>query len=80
MKSLHNTLECFIAVAAFAVATALSFTALIISDKHEIAAGVCLVVAQFLLLCSAALHIDLKLHNYGRAFRIEKQQPSKHQS
>lgn len=70
--------EKFIAVAAFTVATLLSFTALLISSDHEIAAGVCMVIAQFLILCAAAMHIDLKLKSYETTFRNDKQQPVEH--
>lgn len=67
-----NNIEKVIAAASFLVAAALAFTALLITDEHEIAAGVCMVIAQFLLLTAAALHIDLKLNDYERTFRTPK--------
>lgn len=54
-----------LAVAAFIVATVLAFVSLIISETHDIAAGVCMVIAQFLLLCASLLGIDYKLNHYG---------------
>lgn len=66
-----------LAVAAFMVATALAFISLFISEEHDIAAGVCMVVAQFLLLCASLLGIDYKLNSYGSTW-IKKQQPAEH--
>lgn len=63
-----------LAVAAFCVATALAFLSLWLSEDHEIAAGVCMVIAQFLLFSASLLGIDYKLSNYGSTSRVEKQQ------
>lgn len=60
-------IESLIAAASFLVAAALAFTALLLSPDNEIEAGVCMVIAQFLLLCASALHIDFKLHRYGKS-------------
>lgn len=49
-----------LAVASFATAVALSFTSLLISEDHDIAANVLFVVAQFLTLCATILGIDYK--------------------
>lgn len=61
--------EIRLAGASFLVATALSFTSLLISEEHDIAAGVCMVVAQFLLLTASIIGIDYKLNNYGHTSR-----------
>lgn len=66
-----------LAVAAFAVATVLAFVSLAISETHDIAAGACMVIAQFLLLCASLLGIDYKLNTYGST-RNPKQQPFEH--
>lgn len=55
-------LERSLAVASFAVAAALSFTALALSTEHTIAAGVSLVIAQFLTLTATILGIDYKFN------------------
>lgn len=52
-----------LAVASFATAVALSFTSLLISEDHDIAANVLFVVAQFLTLCATILGIDYKFTN-----------------
>lgn len=65
-----------LAVASFVVATVLSFVSLAISETHDIAAGVCMVVAQFLLLCASLLGIDYKLNNYGQTTAGHSQQQS----
>lgn len=54
-----------VAVASFVVATALAFTSLLLDDSHDIAAGVCMVIAQFLLLTASIFGIDYKLNQYG---------------
>lgn len=55
-------LEKAIATASFAVAVALCFTSLSISEDHDIAANVCLVAAQFLTLTATLLGIDYKFN------------------
>lgn len=67
-----------LAVAAFTVATVLSFVSLLLSESHDIAAGVCMVIAQFLLLCASLLGIDYKLNSYGSTNTQgnQKQQPA----
>lgn len=55
-------LEKTIATASFAVAVALSFVSMFLSKDHDIAANVCLVVAQFLTLTATLLGIDYKFN------------------
>ena len=50
-----------LAVAAFAVAGAMAFTSMLISQDHDIAANVLLAIAQFLTLTATILGIDYKL-------------------
>lgn len=60
----HNRkVELSLAVVSFTVAAALAFTALAISPVHEIEAGVCMTVAQFLMLTASIIGIDYKLGN-----------------
>ena len=55
-------LERMLAVASFAVATALAFTSMLISEDNDIAANVLLAIAQFLTLAATILGIDYKLN------------------
>lgn len=55
----------YLATASFAAAVALAFVSLLINEEHDIAAGVCMVIAQFLLLTASILGIDYKLTQYG---------------
>lgn len=57
--------EMTICVASFLQAVALSYAGMLLSQEHDIAAGVCMVIAQFLLLCASIIGIDYKLNNYG---------------
>lgn len=66
MKS--SVFEKTLASAAFLVAAALAFTSLLISKEHDIAAGVLMAIAQFLLLAASILHIDYKLNLHGKEF------------
>lgn len=59
-------LEKTIATASFTVAVVLSFCSLIISKEHDIAANVCLVIAQFLTLTATLLGIDYKFSYNGK--------------
>ena len=63
MKS--RATEYTVAVASFVAAVALAFTSLLLSDEHEVAAGNCTLVAQFLLLTASIFGIDYKLNHYG---------------
>lgn len=56
----RRIIEKSVAVASFATAVALSFTSLLISEDHDIAANVLFVVAQFLTLTATILGIDYK--------------------
>lgn len=60
MVNNRRILEKCVAVAAFVVAAALSFTALLINDAHEIAANNMWVIAQFLTFAATLLGIDYK--------------------
>jgi hypothetical protein len=65
MRDRITVFEKFLAGAAFIVAAALAFTALIINEEHELTAGVLMGTAQFLLLAASILHIDYKLGIFG---------------
>lgn len=66
-----------VAVGSFIAATALAFTSLLISEDHDIAAGACMVIAQFLLLTASIFGIDYKLSSYGATYSGNpKQQPT----
>lgn len=59
--------ESFVAVSSFIAAVALAFTALIISPEHDIAAGVLMMCAQFLLLTASIFGLDYK-HSIHQIF------------
>ena len=65
MKAKSRTTEYVVAVASFVAAVAFAFTSLVMSDEHEVAAGNCTLVAQFLLLTASIFGIDYKLNLYG---------------
>ncbi len=53
--------ESFVAVGSFLAAVALAFTSLIISQDHDIAAGVLMMCAQFLMLTATIFGLDYKI-------------------
>lgn len=57
--------EYTVAVASFAAAVSFAFASLIITQEHEIAAGHCMVIAQFLLLTASIFGLDYKLGSLG---------------
>lgn len=79
----HRHVEYTIAVASFIAAVVFAFVSLSITDRHEVAAGNCTVVAQFLLLTASIFGIDYKLNQYGTT-KITKgnkeQQPLEYQN
>ena len=52
--------ESFVAIGSFFAAVALAFTSLMISEDHDIAAGVLMMCAQFLTLTATIFGIDYK--------------------
>lgn len=50
-----------LSVASFVAAVAFAFTALLVSQEHEVTANNLLVVAQFLTLSASIIGIDYKL-------------------
>lgn len=61
----NRKIEGGLCIASFVVATTLAFVSMAIHPMHDIAAGVCMVIAQFLLLCASIIGIDYKLNQYG---------------
>lgn len=73
----HNrTLEYFVALGSFIAAVVFAFVSLSISDYHEVAAGNCTIVAQFLLLTASIFGIDYKLNAYGKT-NTHEQEPTR---
>lgn len=61
--------ESFVAVGSFAAAVALAFTSLLISVDHDIAAGVLMMCAQFLMLTATIFGLDYKISQKIRDFK-----------
>ena len=59
-------LEYTVALSSFLAAVVFAFMSLYISNDHEVAAGNCTIVAQFLLLTASIFGIDYKLNSYGK--------------
>lgn len=62
-------LEGTVAVGSFLAAVALAFTSLVISKDHDIASGVLMMCAQFLLLTATIFGIDYKAFTYINRFQ-----------
>lgn len=62
--------ECVVAIGSFVAAVGLAFTSLIISPEHDIAAGVLMMCAQFLMLTASIFGLDYKFselaHRHGK--------------
>ncbi len=63
--NMRRTVEYVVAVSSFLTAVVFAFVSLVIADAHEVAAGNCSVVAQFLLLTASIFGIDYKLNTHG---------------
>ena len=71
----HNRrYEMGLATASFVVAVILAFTGMYLHPTHDIAAGVCMVIAQFLSLCASIIGIDYKLNHWGTSYKDESNQ------
>lgn len=56
--------ESTVAVSSFLAAVGLAFTSLCISHDHDIAAGVLMMCAQFLMLTASIFGLDYKISKY----------------
>lgn len=63
-----------VAVSSFIVAVVFAFVSLYLADSHEVAAGNCSVIAQFLLLTASLFGIDYKLNSHGSTVNSANQQ------
>lgn len=54
----HQNWQTAVAVGSFLTAAALAFVSVFISIDHDIAAGVIMVIAQFLLLCATIFGVN----------------------
>ena len=66
-------IESVVAVGSFLAAVGLAFTSLVISPDHDIAAGVLMMCAQFLMLTATIFGIDYQLgkYIYRERFKID---------
>lgn len=76
----NRAIEYTVAVASFVAAVVLAFVSLAISEAHEVAAGNCTLVAQFLILTASIFGIDYKLNSYGETTPkgTSESQPTQH--
>lgn len=58
--------ESAVAVGSFLAAVGLAFTSLVISKDHDIASGVLMMCAQFLMLTATIFGIDYKLWTHDK--------------
>lgn len=69
--------ESVVAVGSFMAAVALAFTSLLISKDHDIAAGVLMMCAQFLMLTATIFGLDYKISQKIRDFKAGDGQTSR---
>lgn len=69
-----KTTESFVAVGCFLAAVALAFTSLLISEDHDIAAGVLMMCAQFLTLTATIFGLDYKISRYVQRLKQQEKQ------
>ena len=62
-------MEYMVAIGSFLAAVGLAFTSLMISEDHDIASGVLMMCAQFLMLTATIFGIDYKFKTHENYFR-----------
>lgn len=65
--------EYSVAIGSFLAAVGLAFTSLIISEEHDIASGVLMMCAQFLMLTATIFGIDYKFQTHDNYIRRQEQ-------
>lgn len=68
----NKKIESTVAVASFLAAVGLAFTSLLISENHDIAAGVLMMCAQFLMLTATIFGLDYKISSLTTRLRKEE--------
>ena len=58
--------EKFVAVCSFFAAVGLAFTSVVVSEDHDVAAGVLMMCAQFLTLTATIFGIDYKFGSHQK--------------
>lgn len=69
MAVTKDNAEIAVAIGSFLAAVGLAFTSLLLSEEHDIAAGVLMMCAQFLTLCAAIFGLDYKWKTYEKRLR-----------
>lgn len=64
--------QALVAVSSFLAAVSLAFTSLLISEDHDIAAGVLMMCAQFLMLTATIFGLDYKILSIIRKIDASK--------
>lgn len=64
--------ESFVAVGSFLAAVALAFTSMLISEDHDIAAGVLMMCAQFLMLTATIFGLEYTIAQQIKRFKKEE--------
>lgn len=67
----NTKVESSVAIGSFLAAVGLAFTSLLISKDHDIAAGVLMMCAQFLMLTAAIFGLDYKISRYIQRMKNE---------
>ena len=62
-------MEYLVAIGSFLAAVGLAFTSLLISEDHDIAAGVLMMCAQFLMLTATIFGVDYKSKTHDNYYR-----------
>lgn len=62
-------MEYMVAIGSFLAAVGLAFTSLMISEDHDIASGVLMMCAQFLMLTATIFGIDYKFKTHENYIR-----------
>lgn len=73
-------MEYLVAIGSFLAAVGLAFTSLLISPEHDIASGVLMMCAQFLMLTATIFGIDYKFKTHENYFRRYVNKPSDSES
>lgn len=60
----NTKVESSVAIASFLSAVGLAFTSLLISKDHDIASGVLMMCAQFLMLTATIFGLDYRISKY----------------
>lgn len=75
LRDTKDIVEYSAGICCVAAAITIGIASIIVSEHHDIAAGVLIFVAQLLIFAASVFHLNYKLGSYGQTYKENKRDP-----